>query len=120
MVAGAAAGSVAGPVGAIVGAAVGGLVGAGASGLAVGAVDQVDNDNNISGVGDGVTTDTGNAVTTVEGAVHAPDVLPGNHVPGVQTGGHAIDGTPDRRGLSEKAADALTGDHVDDKTGRIV
>jgi hypothetical protein len=48
---GAAAGAMAGPVGAVVGAVVGGLSGAGASGLAVGAVDRVDNDNTVSGLG---------------------------------------------------------------------
>jgi hypothetical protein len=48
---GAAAGAVAGPAGAIIGAVVGGLAGAGASGLAVGAVDRVDDDNTITGVG---------------------------------------------------------------------
>ena len=52
---GAAAGSVAGPIGTIVGAVAGGLVGAGASGAAVAAVDAVDNDNTVTGVGSGVT-----------------------------------------------------------------
>jgi uncharacterized membrane protein len=42
-----------GPVGAVVGAA----AGAAASGAGVAAVDRVDNDNNVTGVGDGVTTD---------------------------------------------------------------
>ncbi len=55
---GAAAGSIAGPVGTLVGAIAGGLVGAGASGAAVAAVDSVDNDNTISGIGDGVTLDS--------------------------------------------------------------
>jgi len=50
---GAMAGAAVGPVGAIVGAVVGGLAGAGASGAAVAAVDQVDNDNTVSGVGGG-------------------------------------------------------------------
>lgn len=50
---GAMAGAAVGPVGAIVGAVVGGLAGAGASGAAVAAVDQVDNDNTVSGVGSG-------------------------------------------------------------------
>jgi hypothetical protein len=30
------------------------------------------------------------------------------------------DGTPDTRGITEKAADAITGDRTDDKTGRTV
>ena len=44
----------------------------------------------------------------------------GNHIPGVQTGGRAVDGTPDTRGITEKAADAVTGDPIDDKTGKVV
>lgn len=44
----------------------------------------------------------------------------GNGLPGIQTGGHAVDGTPDTRGISEKIADALTGDNIDDKTGKVV
>ena len=43
-----------------------------------------------------------------------------NGVPGIQTGGRDIDGTPDTRGISEKAADAVTGDRFDDKTGKPV
>ena len=54
---GAAAGSMLGPAGAVVGAVVGGVAGAAASGAAVGAVDKRDNDNTISGMGDGVTPD---------------------------------------------------------------
>jgi uncharacterized membrane protein len=45
---------------------------------------------------------------------------PGNNIPGVQTGGHAIDGTPDTRGIMEKTADTVTGDRIDDKTGKVV
>lgn len=41
-------------------------------------------------------------------------------LPGIQTGGHDIDGTPDTRGIMEKTADALTGDRIDDKTGKPV
>lgn len=43
-----------------------------------------------------------------------------NGIPGVQTGGHAVDGTPDTRGMMEKTADAVTGDRIDDKTGKVV
>ena len=46
--------------------------------------------------------------------------LPATTLPGVQTGGHAVDGTPDTRGIMEKTADAVTGDNIDDKTGRRV
>jgi hypothetical protein len=44
----------------------------------------------------------------------------GNRLPGIQTGGRDIDGTPDTRGISEKTADAITGDRIDDKTGKPV
>jgi hypothetical protein len=49
---------------------------------------------------------------------HTPVV--DNGVPGVQTGGVANDGTPDTRGILEKTADAVTGDDIDDKTGKRV
>lgn len=51
-IAGALAGSIVGPAGAAAGAIAGALTGAGASGLAVDAVDRVDNDNTVTGVGD--------------------------------------------------------------------
>ena len=53
---GAAAGSLLGPAGAVMGAIGGALAAAGASGLAVDAVDQVDNDNTASGLDDGSIT----------------------------------------------------------------
>ena len=102
---GAAAGAAMGPVGAVIGAAIGGVAGAVGSGAAVGAVDRVDDDDTVTGLGDGVTPDPDSA--------H-------NGAPGVQTGGHAVDGTPDTRGVSEKVADTVTGDRVDDKTGKPV
>jgi hypothetical protein len=43
--------------------------------------------------------------------------LPGD---GIQTGGQNVDGSPDTRGMMEKAADAVTGDPYDDKTGKVV
>jgi hypothetical protein len=43
-----------------------------------------------------------------------------NDTPGVQTGGHAVDGTPDTRGITEKVADTVTGDKYDDKTGKRI
>ena len=58
---GAAAGSVAGPVGTVVGAVVGGIAGAAGSGAAVAAVDKVDNDNTVTGIGDGATRDASKA-----------------------------------------------------------
>ncbi len=50
-IAGAAAGSLVGPGGAVLGAVIGGVAGAAASAAAVAAVDRVDNDDNITGVG---------------------------------------------------------------------
>lgn len=144
IVTGAVAGAAAGPVGAVIGAVIGGVAGAVASGAAVGVVDQLDNDNTVSGIGGGATTDTGNVVSsaahsaagTVGSAAGAVGnvahsaagsvsntvdaVTPGNRVPGVQTGGVANDGTPDTRGVAEKISDAVTGDVRDDKTGKSV
>lgn len=67
---GAAAGSAVGPVGTVVGAVAGGLAGAAASGAGVAAVDTVDNDNTVTGVGDGATRDVGD---TVSDTVHNKD-----------------------------------------------
>lgn len=53
-------------------------------------------------------------------ARNAAAALPGNGVPGIQTGGHDIDGSPDTRGITEKVADAVTGNRIDDKTGKPV
>jgi len=135
-VTGAVAGAMAGPVGAVVGAVVGGIAGAGLSGAAVGVVDRIDNDNNISGVGDGVNYDDNRAVvdpTLTDSNYRDPNNLGhvsrtntgatpiiDNGIPGVQTGGRAVDGTMDTRGIWEKTADTLTGDHIDDKTGKPV
>ena len=55
-----------------------------------------------------------------ENVHHDIDDMPGNDIPGIQTGGRAIGGAPDTRGISEKAADTVTGDQFDDKTGRRV
>jgi len=54
-VVGAAAGAAGGPGAAVIGAAIGAVAGAAASGAAVAGVHKVDNENNVSGVGDGVT-----------------------------------------------------------------
>jgi hypothetical protein len=118
-VVGGVAGAAAGPVGAVVGAVAGAAAGAAGSGAAVAAVDQMDNDNTVSGVGDGATRDVEDQAADVSrdtnyGARTVGDV--GNDVPGVQTGGVTTQ-RPDTRGISEKAADAVTGDRTDDKTG---
>ena len=114
---GAIAGMAAGPIGAIVGAIVGGTAGSIASGAAVDAVDSIDNDDTITGIGGGATTDVENmgASGVTADRLHTPD-MPGNDVPGVQTGGVTTAGA-DTRGIMEKTADAITGDNVDDKTG---
>jgi hypothetical protein len=122
---GAVAGAATGPVGAVVGAVAGGLAGAGASGAGVAAVDSVDNDNTVTGIGDGATRDVGDQTRDVTRNVADMNAdanvdRAGNGVPGVQTGGTALDGTPDTRGISEKTADVLTGDKIDDKTGKRV
>ena len=111
---GAIAGLAAGPIGAIVGAIVGGTAGSIASGAAVDAVDSVDNDNTVTGIGSGSTGDINESGVTRD-RLHTPD-MPGNNTPGVQTGGTTTAGA-DTRGIMEKTADAVTGDNVDDKTG---
>jgi len=152
-----------GPIGAVIGA----LVGGGVSGAAVAAVDAVDNDDNISGVGTEIATDGSSDIysVTAEEMAHPryrkgyrydetseryidpatgrfidpnsgryvdvagnyidPVVVGannplGNGMPGIQTGGHHTDGTPDTRGILEKTSDAVTGDNLDDKTGKPV
>ena len=119
-VVGAIAGSAVGPVGTLIGAAVGGVAGAVASGLGVAAVDTVDNDDTVTGLGDGATPDVNNASRYDTLDTGDTDVLPGNRTPGIQTGGYDADGTPDTRGVMEKTADAVTGDRFDDKTGKPV
>ena len=116
--AGAMAGAVAGPVGMVAGAVIGGIAGAVASGAAVHAVDKVDDDDTISGIGHHTGRVVGGTAEAVKDDVN--NALPGNKVPGIQTGGHDIDGTPDSRGITEKVADAVTGDRIDDKTGKPV
>lgn len=54
---GAAAGSIMGPGGAILGGVIGAVAGAAASGAAVAAVDGIDNDDTVSGLGEGITPD---------------------------------------------------------------
>jgi len=114
-VTGAVAGAMAGPLGALAGAVIGGVAGALASGAAVGAIDRVDNDNTVTGIGTGATTDYNDTAYTTTGVN-----TPGNGVPGIQTGGYDANGTPDTRGVMEKTADAVTGDRIDDKTGQPV
>lgn len=122
-VTGAVAGAAAGPVGMVAGAIIGGVAGAVASGAAVAAVDRVDNDNTVTGIGHGSTTDMDNRVgaNDADGTVgmNRREEL-GETVPSMKTGGYANDGTPDTRGVAEKTADAVTGDVIDDKTGKVV
>jgi uncharacterized protein (TIGR02271 family) len=88
-----------------------------------------------SGVNTTGTTGTNYGTTgtgVVQGAEHAARNAEQNvsnavqrtegNIPGVQTGGHAIDGSgiPDTRGITEKVADTVTGNRIDDKTGRPV
>ena len=118
---GAMAGLAAGPIGAIVGAIVGGTAGSIASGAAVDAVDSIDNDDTVTGIGGGATRDVETSMHEsgmTADRLHAPD-MPGNDVPGIQTGGMTTAGA-DTRGIMEKTADAITGDNMDDKTGGVV
>lgn len=117
-VTGAVAGSMAGPVGTVVGAVVGGLAGAVASGAAVHQVDKIDDDTTVTGLGHHTAHTVGETAEEVKDNVN--NALPGNKVPGIQTGGHDYDGSPDTRGITEKVADAVTGDRIDDKTGKPV
>ncbi len=107
------AGSMVGPVGTVVGAVIGGVVGAVASGAAVHQVDKHDDDTTVTGIGTaGRDTDDDLIVNT--------NMRRDNDLPGIQTGGHAVDGTPDTRGVTEKMADAVTGNKWDDKTGKPI
>jgi len=146
---GLAAGAMAGPVGAVAGAVIGGIAGAVASGAAVAAVDRVDNDNTVSGVGAGTTyedTYRDDLDDNMDDMIYPSDRnwtmanandtayqntynmadnaginrMPGERAPSIKTGGNANDGTPDTRGVGEKIADAVTGDDVDDKTGKVI
>ena len=121
-VTGAMAGAAAGPVGMVLGAVIGGVAGAAASGAAVAAVDRMDNDNTITGLG-GHTNDSNSYATTGTtmgagntGVTQRYD----ESVPSIKTGGYANDGTPDTRGVGEKIVDGITGDVVDDKTHKVV
>lgn len=111
-ISGAVVGSTAGPVGTVAGAVAGGMLGAAAGDAA-------------KHVGEDATNT--HAMHHGQGSVAASTPLdprlvetPGNNIPGVQTGGTAIDGTPDTRGISEKTADTLTGNNYDDKTGKPI
>jgi hypothetical protein len=126
-VTGAIAGSAVGPLGTIGGAIIGGIVGAVGSSILVNAVDKIDDDTTISGIGHHAAHATANAVDNtsyaVDNTVHVAGAAvthPEGYVPGIQTGGHVLDGTPDTRGITEKMADAVTGDRIDDKTGKPV
>ena len=117
-ISGAVIGTAAGPVGSVVGAVAGGMLGAAAGDTAKHMGENEINRENAGVVANPVATPV--IAPTHGHTTVLADETPGNGVPGVQTGGYAIDGTPDTRGITEKAADAITGDHLDDKTGRIV
>jgi hypothetical protein len=117
-ISGAIVGSTTGPVGTVAGAVAGGMLGAAAGNAAKDMGGDGDNDN-VSGdriLADGTVV---SATPTNYGATSDYNTV-GNDIPGVQTGGYAADGTPDTRGITEKAADAVTGDRRDDNTGKIV
>ena len=119
-VTGAIAGSAVGPLGTIAGALIGGVAGALGSSAAVNAVDKIDDDTTISGLGhhtghvvDNTTATAGTTLhdthQTVSNTAYNTEsnieqTVGANGLPGVQTGGHAIDGSmaPDTRGMTEK------------------
>ena len=129
-ISGAVIGTVAGgPVGTVAGAVAGGMLGAAGGDAAKHMGENEVNRANAGAAATPVVVNTPTPVIVSQDAVAMPthghttvtaDDNIGNGVPGVQTGGYAVDGTPDTRGLTEKAADAVTGDHLDDKTGKIV
>jgi len=88
---GAAAGSLAGPLGTVLGAVAGGLIGAGASGAAVAAVDQIDNDATVSGLGDGTPLDSNDA--RLRGTGTTPTTDAGYEGIGYETSYDPITGT---------------------------
>lgn len=61
--AGAAAGAILGPGGSVAGAVIGAFAGAGAAGLAVDAVDQIDDDRTLTGLDEGAARDGTNEIT---------------------------------------------------------
>ena len=130
---GAIAGSVLGPGGALIGGLIGGAAGAVASGAAVAAIDGADNDNNVSGMGSGIALDRTEAVDRIDAnrIYHPhpdaviPPVPPVNPNPAMPSLGTTVGtdipyGVVDNRGTMEKTADILTGDTVEDATGRYV
>lgn len=116
---GAAAGSLAGPLGAVVGAVAGGLLGAGASGAAVAAVDSVDNDNTVSGLGDGASYvgDTGENIRS-----SADDTVVGTGVGGhnVVTGEPAVSEAGNTGLAAGAVAGGLIGTVVGGPVGAVV
>ncbi len=115
---GAIAGSVLGPVGTLVGALIGGSVGAVASGAAVAAVDSVDNDNTVSGVGTGATLKDGEHVgTTSTGYGTTPNVHAGtpsgDYERGTYVGGSDVSGTVGAGGHN-----VVTGDEAHTGAGK--
>ena len=127
-VVGAAAGSMVGPAGTAVGAVVGGLLGAGGSGAAVAAVDNMDNDNTVSGVGDGVTTDVSdNAAASMPATGYGTGSLSGDTVVGSAADNNYGTGTAgvgtaadNNYGTTTSVTDPLTGAQVHSTTGRRI
>lgn len=119
MAVGAAAGAATGMIGAILGAVVGGAVGAVTSGAAVGAIDQVDNDDNVSGVGEGVDYDKEHDALNDDEELmprgYTPNSLSEDEYESVWTGPAPIAPVP--RPRSGSTADAVSTDQGLDDTG---
>jgi hypothetical protein len=112
---GAVAGAATGMVGAILGAVVGGAVGAVTSGAAVGAIDQIDNDDNITGVGEAVDYDKADELEDDEELMprgYAPTSLSEDEYESVWTGPAPIAPIPGAR--TGATTDAIARGGLDD------
>ncbi len=116
---GAAAGSIAGPIGTLIGAVAGGLVGAGASGTAVAAIDSMDNDNTISGIGDGATRDS-DMRRVDSSAVNSDAMAADDHGHNIVTGGQAHTGAGDTGLAGGAVVGGVVGAAVGGPIGAVV
>jgi hypothetical protein len=121
-VTGAVAGSAVGPVGSVVGAVIGGVAGAVASGAAVAAIDQMDNDNTVTGVGRGVTTDVEDQLDEEDEDLMDPlHTAPAGTATTMSSGAYATGTNINRPDVgTADSEDAPSGDRYDDKTGKPI
>jgi len=122
-IAGGVAGSVIGPVGTLAGAVIGAVAGTIAGGVAVGAVDKVDGDSSTDHPHDSIDTQSGGYAferpLTAVNLEHPSGLQP--LTPYYDVYEEPQDGnTTDTRSAAERMADTITGDNVDDSTGKRV